>query len=78
MMINNLDLQNRIKNNWYSILITIAFFITLLNYFELKTENERLTNQSVDLKGNVDEITQEKENLEYENEDLKSQNEDNE
>ncbi len=52
-MIDNLNLKNRIKNNWYSIIITVAFLITLLNYIELKNENENLNNQTSKYKNEI-------------------------
>ena len=83
-MSKNLNLKDRIKKNWLSIILAFAFLINLLNYFELKTENTRLKNQSTILKSDIDDVEseksnleEEKENLEEENEDLKTQNEDN-
>jgi F0F1-type ATP synthase membrane subunit b/b' len=83
-MNKNLNLKERIKKNWLCIIVAFAFLITLLNYYELKTENTRLKNQSTNLKGEIDNIEsersnleEEKENLEEENEDLKTQKEDN-
>lgn len=77
-MIDNLNLKNRIKNNWYSIIITVAFLITLLNYIELKNENENLNNNTSKFKKDIrkmkskqDDIENEYENLQNENEELK-------
>jgi predicted nuclease with TOPRIM domain len=80
-MIENLNLKTRIKNNWYSIIITIAFLITLKNYIELKNENNDLNNNSYEYKKKIkkiesekDEIESEKEYLQNENEELKESN----
>lgn len=43
-MNKELNLKERIKKNWLSIILAFAFLITLLNYYELKTENTRLKN----------------------------------
>lgn len=74
-MIDNLNLKSKIKNNWYSIIVTIAFIITLLNYIELKNENGNLNNQSNNLKNDIEKIENEKTEIEGENENLESENE---
>ena len=75
-MNNKLNLKNRLKKNWLSIILAFAFLITLLNYFELKRENTRLKSISNNLENNVNSVNQENSNLEYENEDLQKENED--
>ncbi|MEY4834322.1 MAG: hypothetical protein RI980_437 [Bacteroidota bacterium] len=72
-MIDNLNLKNRIKNNWYSIIITIAFLITLLNYIELKNEN--LNNQTSEYKDDIERTQNENDEFKSENESLESENE---
>ncbi len=75
-MNKNLNLKERIKKNWLSIILAFAFLITLLNYFELKTENSRLKRRSNNFENNIEMINQKNSNLEYEKEDLEKENED--
>ena len=65
-MNKELNLKERIKKNWLSIILAFAFLITLLNYYELKTENTRLKNQSTNLKSNIYNVESERSNLEDE------------
>lgn len=74
-MIDNLNLKNKIKNNWYSIIITVAFLITLLNYIELKNENQNLNNQTSEYKNNIERTQNENDEFKSENESLESENE---
>lgn len=46
-IIDNLNLKSKIKDNWYSIIVIIAFIIMLLNYIELKNENANLKSQTI-------------------------------
>ena len=71
-MNRDLQLKERIKKNWLCILFAVAFLITLMNYFELKTENNRIKNNSVHLKDQIDDAEQEKLELEDENENLEN------
>lgn len=75
-MNNKLNLKERLRKNWLTIIFALAFLITLLNYFELKTENSRLKRRSNNFENNIEMINQENSNLEYENEDLQEENED--
>ena len=75
-MNNKLNLKERLRKNWLTIIFALAFLITLLNYFELKTENSRLKRSSNNFENNIEMINQENSNLEYENEDLQKENED--
>jgi predicted nucleic acid-binding Zn-ribbon protein len=74
-MIDNLNLKNRIKNNWYSIIVTIAFVITLLNYLELKNENNNLNNNTSKFKKDIRKMKSEQDDIENENENLQNENE---
>jgi hypothetical protein len=75
-MNNKLNLKERLKRNWLTMIFALAFLITLLNYFELKTENSRLKRRFNSFENNIDMINQENSNLENENEDLENENED--
>ena len=74
-MIDNLNLKSKIKNNWYSIIVTVAFFITLLNYLELKNEIENLNKQTNKFKDDIEDIQNENDEFKSENENLESENE---
>ena len=90
-MIKNLNLKDKIKKNWLLIIMTLSFFITLLNYFEVKSENERLKNQSSNNNDIIEnsenessnyrdeniELNEVDENIIEENENLQIQNEEN-
>lgn len=90
-MIKNLNLKGKIKKNWLLIIVTLSFFITLLNYFEVKSENERLKNQSSNNNDIIEnsenessnyrdeniELNEVDENIIEENENLQIQNEEN-
>lgn len=74
-MIDNLNLKNKIKNNWYSIIVTIAFLITLLNYLELKIENNNLNNNTSNFKKDIRKMKSKQDDIENENENLQNENE---
>ncbi|MBK8329335.1 MAG: hypothetical protein IPL09_07670 [Bacteroidetes bacterium] len=65
-MINNLNLRQRISKNWITIILALIILILGLKYYELKNEFNRINKNSVNKNSLIEELEDEKEDLEYE------------
>ncbi len=72
-MINNLNLKHKISNNWLSILLSISLIVISIKYFQLNKELEMVRKNSIHKNKLLDDLEDEKQELEYEKQDLEDE-----